>query len=142
VYAARSASRAEHCSTFASFTMTDPVPRHVLTLQLASAIAWGVLAQWPWSWMFRVLLVQAALHLVAPLWFHAVVRIRPVHRACVAGPVVLAGVDAAFLVFAWRADLWRDLTTIFVPVLAGAAVLALNYALIVMIVLDRRRYVR
>lgn len=119
--------------------MIGPPPRHVLTLQIAAAIAWGVLAQWPWRFIFHVLVVQAVLHLLAPLWFLAVVRIRPLHRACLLGPVTLAIVDAAFLVFAWRDDLWRDLTSVFVPVLAVTAILALNYALIVMIVLDRRR---
>lgn len=119
--------------------MTHPPPRHVLTLQIASAIAWGVLAQWPYRSIFHVLVVQAVLHLLAPLWFHFVVCIRPLHRACLLGPVALAIVDAAFLVFAWRDDLWRDLTTVFVPVLALTAVVALNYALIVMVVLDRRR---
>jgi hypothetical protein len=119
--------------------MTGPPPRHVLTLQIVSAIAWGVLAQWPYRWIFHVLVVQAVLHLVAPFWFLIVVRIRPLHRACLLGPVALALVDAAFLVFAWRDDLWRDLTSVFVPVLAVTAILALNYALIVMIVLDRRR---
>lgn len=115
-------------------------PRHVLTLQLASAIAWGVLAQWPWSgWAFHVLLVQALLHALAPFWFHGVVGIRPVHRACLLGPIALAAIDAAFLVFAWRHELWHELTTVFVPLLAVVAVVAVNYAVIVMIVLDRRR---
>lgn len=115
-------------------------PRQVLTLQLVSAIAWAVMAQWPFSsWALYVLLVQAVLHIVAPFWFHAVVRIRPVHRACLLGPVALAVIDAAFLVFAWREDLWWDLTAIFVPLLAVAALIALNYALIVMVMLDRRR---
>lgn len=118
--------------------MTGPPPRHVLTLQIAAAIAWGVLAQWPYRWIFHVLVVQAVLHLLAPFWFLIVVRIRPLHRACLLGPVALAIVDAAFLVFAWRDDLWFDLTGVFVAVLAVTAVLALNYALIVMIVLDRR----
>jgi uncharacterized membrane protein len=120
--------------------MSHPPPRQMLTLQIASAIGWAVLAQWPWSpWAFHVLLAQAVLHVVAPFWFHSIVRIRPVHLACLVGPIALAVIDAAFLVFAWKADLWRDLTTVFVPLLGGAGIIALSYATSVMIVLDRRR---
>lgn len=115
-------------------------PRHLLTLQLVSAIAWAVLAQWPFSpWALHVLLFQAVLHLASPFWFHVVVGVRPVHRACLLGPVALAAIDAGFLVFAWREDLWWELTAVFVPLLAVAALIALNYALIVMVLLDRRR---
>jgi hypothetical protein len=111
----------------------------VLLFHVIAAIAWGVVVQWPWGrFLFHALVVIGVMHLLAPWWFH-LSRVTPFHRAFLYGPLALAAIDAGFLLYAWRGDLWSDLTVVFVPVLAGIAALALLYALLVMSLLDRWR---
>jgi hypothetical protein len=115
---------------------TAPV---VLLLHLLAAFAWGLIVQWPFGpWLFHAFAALAILHVLSPFWFH-LTRIRPMHRAFLFGPFALAVLDGAFLVYAWRDELWRDLTVVFVPVLGGIAIVALLYALLVMSLLDRWR---
>jgi hypothetical protein len=111
----------------------------VLLLHVIAAIAWGIVVQWPWGrFLFHAFIALGAIHLLAPWWFH-LSRVTPFHRAFLVGPLALAAIDAGFLFYAWRSDIWSDLTVVFVPVLAGVAALALLYGLLVMSLLDRWR---
>jgi hypothetical protein len=93
------------------------------------AIAWGCLLQWPWGQtLVPALIALGVAHLLYPL----IATSRSM-------PLVVAAVDAVFLVVAWRSDTWGDLTPVFVPVLAGIALVALLYASTVVLVLHWRR---
>jgi hypothetical protein len=108
----------------------------VLLLHIVVALLWAWIAQWPWGmYLFEAVIAIGVAHLVSPVWFHFVGP-RPFHRAFLCGPLVLAGIDAAFLLYAWTNDLWSDLTVVFVPVLAACGAIALLYALLVMSLLD------
>jgi hypothetical protein len=103
------------------------------------AIVWAWIAQWPWGmYLFHGLAGLGVAHLIAPWWFHFLGG-RPLHRAFLFGPLALATIDAAFLVYAWRSNLWSDLTVVFVPILGALAAIALLYSLLVMSLLDGRR---
>src|SRR5688572_13589017 len=98
----------------------------VLVLHVLAAIAWGIVVQWPWGrFLFHVFIALGAIHLIAPWWFHLSRGDTPFHRAFLFGPLALAMIDTGFLFYAWRGDIWSDLTIVFVPVLAGVAALAL-----------------
>ncbi len=110
-----------------------------LALHLIAAITWGVLVQWPWgTWVFHALGALAVIHIVAPFWFHFVFA-RPFHRAFLFGPLVLAALDAGFVLYCWRGELWADLTMIVVAILGAGTIVGLLYSLLVMTLLDRWR---
>lgn len=100
------------------------------------AVAWAWIAQWPWGgYVFQMFAAIGVAHAVSPFWFHFS-GVRPFHRAFLFGPLALAGIDAVFLLYAWRAQLWSDLTVVFVPILGAVAAIALLYSLLVMSLLD------
>lgn len=112
--------------------------QRLLPLHLAAAIAWGVIAQWPWGGsLLPALAVLAVLHLAGPFWARLIARIDPMHRAFLLGPMGLFAIDLGALAFAWHTDLWSDLTVVFVPILIGAGFLTLLYAAVVMSLLGR-----
>lgn len=111
----------------------------ILALHVLAAIAWTVVAQWPWGVsLLYAAGAQIVIHLLAPFWFH-VSNVRPFHRAFLYGPIVLALIDGVFLYYAWSRDLWWDLTVVFVPLLGAGAVIALLYNMLVMGMLAKWR---
>jgi hypothetical protein len=113
----------------------------VLALHILAAIAWSVLVQWPWGvWVFHALLALGVIHLIAPFWFHlARPQKQPFHRAFLFGPLVLAVLDGAFLLYAWRGEIWADLTVVIVPILSAASFALMLYGMLIMLLLDRWR---
>lgn len=110
-----------------------------LVYHLIVAIAWAVVAQWPWGVsVIYAVGAQVVLHLLAPFWFH-LANVRPFHRAFLYGPLVIALIDGAFLYYAWRNELWWDLTVVFVPLLGAGAVVTLLYGMLVMGMLAKWR---
>jgi hypothetical protein len=110
-----------------------------LSLHILTAIAWAVIAQWPWGpYVLHALATLGVIHVAAPFWCHFAFA-RPFHRAFLFGPISLAAIDAGFVLYAWSTDLWSDLTIIAVIVLAAASALALLYSLLVMTLLDYAR---
>jgi hypothetical protein len=100
------------------------------------AVAWAWIAQWPWGgYLFHTFAAIGVFHALAPFWFHFS-GVRPFHRAFLFGPLALAAIDAMFLLYAWRGQIWSDLTYVFVPILGAIAAVALLYALLVMSLLD------
>jgi hypothetical protein len=111
----------------------------VLALHFITALLWGVIVQWPFGgFALQALIGLAIVHLLAPFWFH-LSNVRPFHRVFLYGPIVLAVIDAGFLYYALREEIWRDLTVVFVPILAAASVLALLWSLLIMGLLFRWR---
>src|SRR5262245_43700947 len=108
----------------------------VFAFHVVVALVWAWIAQWPWgAWLFHALAGIGVAHAIAPFWFHFSGP-RLFHRAFLFGPLMLAGIDAAFLLYAWRGQLWSDLTIVFVPILAAVAGIALGYSLLVMSLLN------
>jgi hypothetical protein len=101
--------------------------RTLITL-IATAVAWALLVQAPWSQVLGpAMIALGVIHLVYP--FLAASRTTP---------LLVAAIDAGFLYYAFVSETWGELTIVFVPILAVAGVVALCYAAAVVILLHRR----
>ena len=99
-----------------------------LLILVANAIAWGTLLQWPWSQLLGPAMIALALiHLLYPF-------IAPSRTT----PLLVAAIDGAALYAAYLRDAWREMTVVFVGILAVASILALAYAASVVLLIHRR----